>query len=978
MRILRVRFAGIGPYRDEQSIDFEGLEDDGIYLIAGRTGAGKSTILDAICFALYGSVPRFDGGPSNLRSDHSGPEDPSFAELEFEAGGGRYLLFRSPEYQRPAKRGGGLTKNAAKAQLAVWRGDAWEGVSTHAREIGDEVLALVGLTKDQFLQVMLLAQNRFHEFLLAKNDDRQRLLRSLFATERFDVLRKRLIEKRQTSALALDAERTIIAQLAKEAADLAGVDESTSPDEEWFAALAPALAPRVAVAAEAAARADERLAMAVSRRDEVVRLQALQRRRAAAVHERDRLAESDAEVAELRVLVERARRADAVWPLLAVEKRAEAAAADAAAAAARATRAFEAVCGEGADAEAIGETATAQLGAIEAAVAEEERLPATERSAAAAAVALERADATRVQQERALAEIPPRLDEIETALRAARSTADQLDSRAATVTASLARAEAAVAAEQAARRHSRSVRAHLALVDEHSAATRRHAGLVAERFSGFAAELAARLRDGEPCAVCGALEHPAPAVHIDTRSVSPEEVDEAWAEVARLARATGIAAADAAADGEELAALTARAGDSSVERSAATLRSDRAALAEAEKAIQTTNRLERDRRALLTERDSLATELATARARRDELVSAATAAATEAAALRSRVQSHRDGFATVAERAADLQRRRDLATAARTATASAASRAEAASAAGEAVVTELEACGFADRADVVASHRTAADVERLTKRMEEHAERRAAVAAILAEPELADLRTEPVEPAEWITAVEITRTERDEALARHATLVGDAGRLAGRVATAIERVRRSARELRGFDELRALSEAVDGKGQNNRRMDLEAFALAGRLEEIVDAANSRLATMTTGRYSLAHDDSLAYRGAASGLGLVVADAYTGARRQPSSLSGGETFLASLALALGLADVVTAQAGGITLDTMFIDEGFGSLDPETLEIAMSTLDGLRAGGRTVGLISHVEVMKERIPVGLHVEITDRGDSRIRVA
>nr|WP_281357263.1 SbcC/MukB-like Walker B domain-containing protein [Rathayibacter agropyri] len=133
--------------------------------------------------------------------------------------------------------------------------------------------------------------------------------------------------------------------------------------------------------------------------------------------------------------------------------------------------------------------------------------------------------------------------------------------------------------------------------------------------------------------------------------------------------------------------------------------------------------------------------------------------------------------------------------------------------------------------------------------------------------------------------------------------------------------------------------------------------------------------MTSGRYALAHDDSLAYRGAASGLGIDVLDAFTGVRRQPASLSGGETFLASLALALGLADVVTAQSGGISLETMFIDEGFGSLDGETLETALGTLDALRSGGRTIGLISHVDTMRERLPVGLRVVVGPRGDSTI---
>ena len=152
--------------------------------------------------------------------------------------------------------------------------------------------------------------------------------------------------------------------------------------------------------------------------------------------------------------------------------------------------------------------------------------------------------------------------------------------------------------------------------------------------------------------------------------------------------------------------------------------------------------------------------------------------------------------------------------------------------------------------------------------------------------------------------------------------------------------------------------------------------LAASLEEIIAAANTRLGEMTNRRFLLELDDDPEQRRRQSGLGLAVHDAFTGLPRAPRSLSGGETFLVSLALALGLADVVSAQAGGLTLDTLFIDEGFGSLDGDTLEVAMRTLDRLREGGRTIGVISHVASMQERIPARLDVVVTDDGASELR--
>ena len=173
-----------------------------------------------------------------------------------------------------------------------------------------------------------------------------------------------------------------------------------------------------------------------------------------------------------------------------------------------------------------------------------------------------------------------------------------------------------------------------------------------------------------------------------------------------------------------------------------------------------------------------------------------------------------------------------------------------------------------------------------------------------------------------------------------------------------------------------LANTVAGRAPNTHRMTLETFVLAAELEEIVGAANLRLAEMSSGRYRLQHSDALAARGAASGLGLEIMDAFTGQARPPQSLSGGESFLASLALALGLAEIVTARAGGLRLDTLFIDEGFGSLDDDTLDLAMRTLDELRQGGRTVGVISHVASMKEQVPAQLLVEATPQGPSVIR--
>ena len=179
-----------------------------------------------------------------------------------------------------------------------------------------------------------------------------------------------------------------------------------------------------------------------------------------------------------------------------------------------------------------------------------------------------------------------------------------------------------------------------------------------------------------------------------------------------------------------------------------------------------------------------------------------------------------------------------------------------------------------------------------------------------------------------------------------------------------------------YEVLHKLAETVRGKTPNVRNIPLESYVAAAELEAVLDAANQRLRSMSDGRYELQHSERGDRRkGAAAGLEIEVFDEHTGKARSPRSLSGGETFLASLALALGLAEVVTNRSGGIELKTLFIDEGFGSLDTDTLEFAMSTLDTLRQGGRAIGVISHVDAMKDSIASQLRVAKTAHGWSEI---
>jgi exonuclease SbcC len=268
-----------------------------------------------------------------------------------------------------------------------------------------------------------------------------------------------------------------------------------------------------------------------------------------------------------------------------------------------------------------------------------------------------------------------------------------------------------------------------------------------------------------------------------------------------------------------------------------------------------------------------------------------------------------------------------------------------------------------------------AELDALEARLAEDEAERVAIAGQLAEPDVAAALGRP---APDVAAV---RASLEAATARHEELTARRHDAVARV-SALERLvveldhrlglLRPVRER--YEVVDGLSRLVEGTGSDNAlRMRLSAFVLAARLEQVADAATERLVRMSGGRYSLVHTDAVGAGRGRSGLGLRVCDAWTGVTRDPATLSGGESFVASLALALGLADVVTAEAGGATLDTLFIDEGFGTLDEDALEEVVDVLDGLREGGRVVGVVSHVAELRQRIPAQLRIRKAVTGSS-----
>jgi len=993
VRLHHLELTGFGPFRERQSVDFEAFEHDGIFLIAGRTGAGKSSILDGVCFALYGSVPRYESGDKRLRSDHCEPEDPTEVRLEFTVGDRRWRVTRAPEYQRPARRGGGLTTEPTRAELEELVDGAWIGRAAKPRDVGlflDEVL---GLNAQQFQQVILLAQNRFSRFLLASGAERQSLLRALFGTRRYEEYARELGERGKAAQHEVDALGERARTLLDQAERLVAAHElvPAEPDREAPVDLA---ARRTAVdlgeqrasyrldtlARERVAADDARTAAESAHAGRV----ALAKAQSELGRARERLAlleESGAQVAVDRRRLEQARAAEVLRAPLDAAGHADrvAAATAGAAAAADAAWAHAAADTDDLDADLAGvvERLTGELARWTAALAQEAALAEAEASVADASAEAVRLEADIVALDAQRAQVPAELARLDAELEIEREAAARRDPARLRHDETASRLAAAVEAERLADALREAEVAHRDAAAAAAGAAARVAQLLQRRLDGYAGELAATLVDGDPCAVCGATSHPAPAESADD-PVTDDMLTAAEAERDATARHERAASDAAKAARERHAGAAARAGG----ESAAALREHLAAAADD---LAVADRAAQHRDALSARRTQLAAIDAEAETSRAMLAELLASARTRLAALtatvdtvRHAVDEARGDHASVAERVAHVTSIRDAARAAADARAAALRASTHAEQTRADVERRIAASAFDDADAATAALLEASEAEALADRISAHDAQLSATRARVLELEL-ELAGSPTAPVDLVASqasldtADAARTAAIRAERDAHTLVERLRDLAMQIDAAYAGVAARAADAAAITRL---ADTVAGRAPNTMKMDLETFVLAAELEEIVAAANLRLGDMSSGRYRLQHTDARAARGAASGLGLEIMDAFTGQSRPAQSLSGGETFLASLALALGLAEVVTARAGGVRLDTLFVDEGFGSLDDETLELAMRTLDELRQGGRTVGVISHVAAMKEQLPAQLAVEATPEGPSVIR--
>ncbi|WP_432180820.1 AAA family ATPase [Streptomyces sp. NBC_00063] len=985
MRLHRLRITAFGPFGASQEVDFDNLSSAGLFLLHGPTGAGKTSVLDAVCYALYGSVPgvrQGSGQGTSLRSDHAAPATRTEVTLDLTVAGRRLELTRQPPWERPKKRGTGTTMDKAQSWLREYDATAgtWKDLSRSHQEIGEEISQLLGMSKEQFCQVVLLPQGDFARFLRADAEARGKLLGRLFDTRRFAAAEQRLAEQRraaESEVRAADAELLADAHRMQQAAgnivelpatDAAPGDPGLADSVLTWAAVARSTArERLTVAHLALTAADAARTEAQRELACVQEVQRLQRRFEEARERAARLDERADEHRRVQERMRRGRKAEAVAPALALREAAEAEHRRATSGDARARAVLpESFDDAGAAGLAAAARKTAEeLGGLESArraelrlteldgqrrgLDREERaddellqdadnwLAGWDGTRAALQEAVESAQEAATRAEHLAGQLEPAQEKLEAARRRDRLSGEVADARTRTLR---AREEAAASHEF-------------------------WLGLKEQRLNGIAAELAAQLVPGESCAVCGSTEHPDP-MRKTAEHVGRDAEESALAAYRRADEARSEQESRLAAVRESLAAATAAAGETSALELAAAAEELRARHAEARGLASGLHAArealgqaegEHDRR-LAAQQE--AARRAVARATLRESVDR------EQAVLESELVQARGSEASVGARAAQLESLAAQLTAAADAARGADESAKRLKDADARLADAAFRAGFDTPEAAAAALLDDAQHRDLQHRLDARQSEEASVRAVLAEDDTAAAaRQSPADvPAAQRTAEAADRRVRDAASARDDAdrRCTEIDRLSARCATA---VRRLAPLRAAYDRVARMAGLAAGtSADNERKMRLESYVLAARLEQVAAAATARLARMSSGRYTLVHSDGRTGRGR-SGLGLHVVDAWTGRERDTATLSGGETFFASLALALGLADVVTDEAGGVRLDTLFIDEGFGSLDDQTLDEVLDVLDSLRERDRSVGIVSHVADLRRRVHAQLEI-------------
>jgi exonuclease SbcC len=1050
MRPEKLVMENFGPFAGKVELNFSRLED--IFLISGKTGSGKTTIFDALCFALYGKAPGSRGNhTARLRSDHAGEDAECLVSLEFSLGDKRYLVERSPRHERRRKRGAGTTVMDETAILWEIAGGGKLNGTSKKTEADQKIRSLIGLEAEEFFKIVLLPQGEFAEFLRQNTAERQKVLGKLFPVEKAAKIRELAHKKAgEAQTLATEALRVL--------ADVKGRLGS-----EDYRGLHDA--------AEAAYQQTKAKLLAMGEeKQKLSRVHTLRQNEAEAASwlaesgERRRGIEEKVEtIKEKESCLSRSRTARPLEKFLRMEEQAGEAARSAALAFTLAAEGK--VRAETAYAEAekwnresakleeasrlLREKRPPLLGMQE----EEAKLKTSKTEAAKIRGLIKELETKKAFLGEELEKQDREMTRLEALAKESPETERRIEQTRVLKDSSMAlkkfalRGEA-LAREQAALEESlglletrrRDLETRVPVIREELKALREEKA--AGENADMAAHLASRLEPGAPCPVCGATEHPHPAVahvpfSLDERIAAQEgslrkdemELSAVNAEQGEKAGARERFRADTRALEAEIRetrrSIPADASplppaaefDRIIKDTSATLNELipwQGKIREAEGRIKTLYREREGLRNSLTENEKelagmvekekgLATGIEDTQRKHEALKNSLAAGIFAGYAAEFQDQGFAEGFAQAALEALDKliaekegliaayreqfdKASRDLATAQadeKNARQRQAETEKDLEEAGALLNREREAASFGDLKTLKESLLPPETEEALEREIKDWHEERARLDSQIAEQskqwELIRQQLESLGEASGPETSLAATAERISGLEAEITAAEAERDRAYAALTGLERDREALEEAEGrcrvltekAGGLRALADDLAGK--NPRKKPFDSWLLGLYLAEVAAFATRRLEKMSEYRYSLLLDSERDSGRGYSGLDLIVFDAYTGKTRPCATLSGGESFMASISLALGLADSIQSRSGGVRLDAVFIDEGFGSLDEGSLDKALLILDELRER-RMVGLISHVGEMRSRIPCRVEVIKTGSG-SRI---
>ncbi|MGI6205525.1 MAG: AAA family ATPase [Anaerovoracaceae bacterium] len=918
MRPLKLTMSAFGPYAGKTVLDLDRLGDRGLYIITGDTGAGKTTIFDAITFALYGSTSGDIRRADMMRSKYAEDTADTYVELDFEYGGKKYNVKRSPEYMRPSMRGNGMVKKSSTAVLTLPDGT----VISKIKDVDAKIRDITGLTRDQYAQTTMIAQGDFRKLLFADTKARRDIFRNLFKTDNFLLFQDEL--KRR----AIDLYRTMGNQRAVRDQYLAGLEFDSARSEKFggLRGKAGAMSEIMSLAGDMINEDTSRAGVLSQKVDEgrkqlekyaamiasADRMDKDKKALSAASEERENTAE------QLKAAESSFRELEARKPEL--------------------------------------EKSAAEIAAIEALMPQYDELEEQKKSLAE--VRRKAADTSHSLEEKAgnLKELETRrngLSEEREKLKDASSILEKLKYEKTGLTekhenaVSLLKKLTELESKRTDLAEKRKMYAEAASdYSKKNTEYEREQGRFLDQQAGI---LAASLEPGMPCPVCGSTEHPSPA---EPEENAPDEAelrrmkksrDDAEKKRADLSsdcsllegsvksRSENLSARYQELSGVELPQENARGAIESLKKSASDM------LAGNEKKItEYTDKSERFEK-LGSEIESLDKNIELARETINGLEKSKSSLESAAAEKERQCSQAAEKLSFMSRQEAENR------------------------------ITELSNKKAAfDKALKYAEDNTAGIRQKLSGlegRIENLKEG-------LKDQKQIDRESAEKSRKELNDEIENLSSERDKLVARkHANERALAG--IGSVSKQLEETERK------YIMYKNLSDTANGTLSGRERISLETFVQTVYFDRIVQRANIRLLVMTDGQYELRR--SRTQTGAAqSGLDLNVIDHYNGTTRSVRTLSGGETFKASLSLALGLSDEIQSSAGGINIETMFVDEGFGSLDDESLGQAVKALSDLSAGTRLIGIISHVKELSDKIEKKIIVEKDIRSGSRARIS